>query len=121
MAQPASKVNYQMTAIMNIKLMLEARNMKQVDLASYMGKQRQNMNRMLRGESQWMFNDMCQAANFFGVSLDMLLNPNLTVADLIGDNKKPRGGVATPRLFVKDLYRSSFVAGHGFEPWTSGL
>lgn len=113
--------DFQNVAVMNIKLMLKVRGDTQKNLAGYMGKNPQSLSRMMRPGYAWTFNDMCLAARYLGTSVDTLMRQDLTLADLMGDNKKPRGGVAAPRLIVKDLYQSSFVAGHGFEPWTSGL
>lgn len=121
MSMPQAKINAQDIVAANVNLMITARHLQKKDLANALGLAPQTIARKLRSEITWTINETQAAADFLNTDVATLLNPDLSSAELRGDNKKPRGGLTTPRLFVKDLYRSSFVAGHGFEPWTSGL
>lgn len=85
---PPAVIDYQAVAIGNIRMMLSLRGLKQSDLAAYMGKHRQNLNRMINTGAQWSFNDMCRAAQFFGVSIDTLMRTDLSQAELLGSNNK---------------------------------
>lgn len=105
---PPAVIDYQAVAIGNIRMMLSLRGLKQSDLAAYMGKHRQNLNRMINTGAQWSFNDMCRAAQFFGVSIDTLMRPDLTQSELKGNGGLPvvnvddfrlRGGRGRPRLW----------------------
>lgn len=89
MTAPSVATDYQAVAIGNIRMMLSLRGLKQSDLAAYMGKHRQNLNRMINTGAQWSFNDMCRAAQFFGVSVDTLLRPDLTQSELRGNGGLP--------------------------------
>ena len=68
-----------------------------------MGKHRQNLNRMINTGAQWSFNDMCRAAQFFGVSIDTLMRPDLTQSELKGNGGLP----------VVNVETSAYVAGRG--------
>lgn len=103
MTTPSVATDYQAVAIGNIRMMLSLRGLKQSDLAAYMGKHRQNLNRMINTGAQWSFNDMCRAAQFFGVSVDTLLRPDLTQSELRGNGGLP----------VVNVETSAYVAGHG--------
>ncbi len=80
----APDIDYQSIAVRNIQMMLSVRGLKQVDLAAYMGKNRQNMNRLIKSGMSWNFNDMAKAAQFFGVSIDTLLRTDLSQSELLG-------------------------------------
>lgn len=84
----APDVDYQSIAVRNMQMMLSVRGLKQVDLANYMGKNRQNMNRMIKTGMSWSFNDMAKAAQFFGASIDTLMRTDLSQAELLGSNNK---------------------------------
>ena len=62
------------------------------------GKHRQNLNRMINTGAQWSFNDMCRAAQFFGVSIDTLMRPDLTQSELKGNGGLPVVNVDDFRL-----------------------
>lgn len=117
---PQAKINAQDIVAANVNLMITARHLQKKDLANALGLAPQTIARKLRSEITWTINETQAAADFLNTDVATLLNPDLSSAELRGDNKKPRGGLTTPRLFIKDLYRSSFVAGHGFEPCSSG-
>ena len=73
----------------------------------------QTISKKLRSEITWTINETQAAANFLHTDVATLLNPNLTTAELLGINKTA----------VSDDSENGgqVVAGHGFEPWTSGL
>lgn len=121
MIQPNASTKAQDIVAMNVNLMIVARHLQKKDLAKALGIAPQTISKKLRSEITWTINETQAAADFLNTDVATLLKSDLSSAELRGDNKKPRGGLTTPRLFVKDLYRSSLVAGHGFEPWTSGL
>lgn len=95
---PPAVIDYQAVAIGNIRMMLSLRGLKQSDLAAYMGKHRQNLNRMINTGAQWSFNDMCRAAQFFSVSIDTLMRPDLTQSELKGNGGLPVVNVDDFRL-----------------------
>ena len=107
---PPAVIDYQAVAIGNIRMMLSLRGLKQSDLAAYMGKHRQNLNRMINTGAQWSFNDMCRAAQFFGVSIDTLMRPDLTQSELKG----------TEVCLSSTLTTSAYVAGRGDPGYGSG-
>ena len=112
----APAVDYQAVAVDNIKMMLSLRGLKQSDLAAYMGKQRQNLNRMINTGAQWNFNDMCRAASFFGISVDSLVRSDLTQSELRGFPDHKEGGLS---VVSTDDFR--IVRGMGFSPTGMGL
>lgn len=102
--------DYQSVAVGNIKMMLSIRGLKQSDLAAYMGKRRQNLNRMLRSGMQWTFNDMCAAADFLGVSVDTLMRSDLTQSELRGNGGSLVGGDAGRRRTGSGAIRLTLAA-----------
>lgn len=93
-APPAT--DFQKVCLDNIRMMLAIRGLKQSELAAYMGKHRQNLNRMINTGATWSFNDMCRAAQFFNVTVDTLMRPDLSQKVLRGE-----GGL--PVLSVEDF------------------
>ena len=79
-------------------MMLALRDVKQIDLANYLGKQRQNMNRMLKTGSAWSFNDMVRAAKFFDIDVDDLMRPDLSQEELAGE--RDGGGSVAPSPYA---------------------
>ena len=77
-----------------------------------MGKVPQSLSKMLQNKQTWFFDDMCTAADFFGVGIETLVRTDLTPmkAEQILKTAAPSDG-----------NDGQLVAGHGFEPWTSGL
>ncbi|MCH9276131.1 helix-turn-helix domain-containing protein [Bifidobacterium amazonense] len=88
-APAATATDYQSVALDNIRMMLAVRGLKQSDLAAYMGKHRQNLNRMINTGATWSFNDMCRAAQFFGVGVDTLMRSDLSQSELRGNGGLP--------------------------------
>ena len=95
----------------NVGLMVKARGLKKKDLASAMGISPQAVSTRLQGVANWTLDEACAAADFLRVPLDTLLRPTLTAGEVLGyeNTAAPNGN------------GGSLVAGHGFEPWTSGL
>jgi len=62
---------------------------------------------MMSGESNWALNDMWKAAEFVGVSLDVLTDPTLTPAkalSIIGERRNDNdGNGGLPVVNVDDL------------------
>ena len=120
MTSPA--MNATNIAITNMNMIVSICHIQKKDMADGLGKMPQALSKMLHSGYSWSFKDMCAAADYLGVSLDDLVNPNLTPAAVFekrngSDTNKPRGGGVTgPRYFVLPV-----VAGSGFEPETSGL
>ncbi len=109
---PKPRLDKQQIAVANIKLLLDASHSKKKDLAEYMGKVPQSLSKMLQNKQTWFFEDMCTAAEFFGVGIETLVRTDLTPlkAEQILKTAAPSKGNG-----------GQVVAGHGFEPWTSGL
>lgn len=57
---------------MNLNMLMQLEGRYRKDLAEYIGRRPQNLSRMMSGESNWALNDMWKAAEFVGVSLDVL-------------------------------------------------
>ncbi|WP_369442820.1 helix-turn-helix domain-containing protein [Bifidobacterium breve] len=113
MSQPVSAAKAQDIVAMNVNLMINARRLQKKDLAKALGIAPQTISKKLRSEITWTINETQAAANFLHTDVATLLNPNLTTAELLGINKTA----------VSDDSENGgqVVAGHGFEPWTSGL
>ena len=113
MSQPVSAAKAQDIVAMNVNLMINARHLQKKDLAKALGIAPQTISKKLRSEITWTINETQAAADFLHTDVATLLNPNLTTSELLGINKTaaPDGS--------EDGGQS--VAGHGFEPWTSGL
>lgn len=101
----------QKIAVANINLFLAVSHKKKKDLAECMDKVPTALSRMLQNKQTWFFEDMCNAADFFNVGIDTLVRTDLTPmkAEQILKTAAPDDGNG-----------GQSVAGHGFEPWTSG-
>ncbi len=77
---PRIAANPQDTAILNLNMLMQIEGLYRKDLANHLGRKPQNLSRMMAGESNWAFNDVVRAAEFVGVSLDVLTDPTLTPA-----------------------------------------
>ena len=99
-------------AITNINMIISVRHIPKKDVAAILGKFPQSFSRMLKIGYPWTFDDMVKVANYLGVTLNDLTDVNLTAAKVLQMRK-----TAAP-----DNSRNGgqMVAGHGFEPWTSG-
>ena len=112
MSQPVSAAKAQDIVAMNVNLMINARHLQKKDLAKALGIAPQTISKKLRSEITWTINETQAAADFLHTDVATLLNPNLTTSELLGINKTaaPDGSEDGGQV----------VAGHGFEPWTSG-
>ena len=112
MSQPVSAAKAQDIVAMNVNLMINARHLQKKDLAKALGIAPQTISKKLRSEITWTINETQAAADFLHTDVATLLNPNLTKTELLGINKTaaPDGSEDGGQM----------VAGHGFEPWTSG-
>lgn len=107
--------NHQKIAVGNVNLFLTVSHLKKKDLAEHMSKKPAVMPRMLKNEQVWYFDDMCNAADFLGVSLETLQRKDLTVSEAqsIWDNIKAKradnqnGGL--PVVNIDDSRRRSGV------------
>ena len=90
--------------------MVKARGLKKKDLAQAMGISPQAVSTRLQGTANWTLD---AAADFLRVPLDTLLRASLTAGEVLGYEK-----TAAPDDSGNG---GQLVAGHGFEPWTSGL
>ena len=113
MSQPVSAAKAQDIVAMNVNLMINARHLQKKDLSKALGIAPQTISKKLRSEITWTINETQAAADFLHTDVATLLNPNLTTSELLGINKTaaPDGSEDGGQV----------VAGHGFEPWTSGL
>ncbi len=99
-------------AITNINMIISVCHIPKKDIAASLGKFPQSFSRMLKVGYPWAFSDMVKAADYLGVTLNDLTDPNLTPAKVTQIQK-----TAAPNKEGN----GSQVAGQGFEPWTSGL
>ncbi len=100
-------------AITNINMIISVRRIPKKDVAAVLGKFPQSFSRMLKPGYPWSFADMAKVSDYLGVSLNDLTDPNLTPAKALEYAK-----TAAPDDSGNG---GQLVAGHGFEPWTSGL
>ena len=75
---PQVAVSPQDVAILNLNMLMQLEGKYRKDLAQHLGRKPQNMSRMMLGGSNWAFNDMFKAAEFVGVTIDVLTDPTLT-------------------------------------------
>ncbi len=95
---------------MNLNMLMQLEGKYRKDLAKSLGRMPQAVSRMFVSGSEWTFNDMFKAAEFVGVSLDVLTDPTLTPAKalaIIGersdtDTDTSEGGL---RVAVNSGYR----------------
>ena len=114
---------------MNTNMILSNSGLMKKDLAKAMGLSPQSMASRLQSKADWTIDETCAAADFFGVPLMALLDENLTPAKAMEYIKNRRSDNGNDGQFVDIEKASGFfnvkpealVAGHGFEPWTSGL
>lgn len=103
-ALPKVVASPQDTAIMNLNMLMQLEGRYRKDLAEYIGRFPQALSRMMLGKSNWPLNDIVKAAEFVGVSVDVLLDPTLTPAKalaIIGERHNDEGGL--PVVNVDDF------------------
>lgn len=86
-------------------MLMQIEGLYRKDLANHLGRKPQNLSRMMAGESNWAFNDVVRAAEFVGVSLDVLTDPTLTPTKalaIIGERHNDEGGL---QVAVNNGYR----------------
>lgn len=87
MRMPQAKMNAQDIVAANVNLMITARHLQKKDLANALGIAPQTIARKLRTEIMWTINETQAAADFLNTDVATLLNPDLSSAELRGDNK----------------------------------
>ena len=95
MTAPKVAASPQDIAILNLNMLMQLEGRYRKDLAEYIGRRPQNLSRMMSGKSNWALNDMWKAAEFVGVSLDVLTDPTLTPAkalSIIGERRNDNDG-----------------------------
>ena len=110
--QPSATLRRQDVVAMNTNMILSNSGLMKKDLAKAMGLSPQSMASRLQSKADWTIDETCAAADFFGVPLMALLDENLTPAKAMEYIKNRRSDNGTD---------GQLVAGHGFDPWTSGL
>nr|UVY22812.1 MAG: helix-turn-helix domain protein [Bacteriophage sp.] len=110
--QPSATLRRQDVVAMNTNMILSNSGLMKKDLAKAMGLSPQSMASRLQSKADWTIDETCAAADFFGVPLMALLDENLTPAKAMEYIKNRRSDNGNG---------GQVVAGHGFEPWTSGL
>ncbi len=78
-------------AILNLNMLMHLEGKYRKDLAKYLGRMPQAVSRMFTSGSEWTFNDMFKAAEFVGVTLDVLTDPTLTQTKALGIIGERRG------------------------------
>ena len=109
--QPSATLRRQDVVAMNTNMILSNSGLMKKDLAKAMGLSPQSMASRLQSKADWTIDETCAAADFFGVPLMALLDENLTPAKAMEYIKNRRSDNGND---------GQLVAGHGFEPWTSG-
>ena len=110
----------------NIRRYMRLTGKLQKDLAKAMGVTRPAVTQMLNGSTKIKLEQLYLAARELGVTVDDLIDDTYYCQDedfvaRMQENEKTVAGNTRPRFFVGLLSETEFVAGHGFEPWTSGL
>ena len=103
MTAPKVAASPQDIAILNLNMLMQLEGRYRKDLAEYIGRRPQNLSRMMSGESNWALNDMWKAAEFVGVSLDVLTDPTLTPAKALSIIGERRGNGGLPVVNVDDF------------------
>ena len=109
---PSASMRKQDVIAMNANMILSNTDLMKKDLAKAMGISPQAMASRLQSKATWSIDEACAAADFFGMPLSVLMSPDLTPAKAVGYTKNRH---------PNDSDGGQLVAGHGFEPWTSGL
>ena len=119
LAAPAAVRTPQDIALYNLDQFMRFEGKQRKDLAAHLGIVPQVVSRMMSGKHAIRLNDICSAADFVGVPLDVLLRDDLTQADfayysgaaLAGERggDYPEGGL--PVVSNDDSRRQ---AGHGW-------
>ena len=91
MAAQTQEIELIQVVAQNIRVAMAARGISQNDLAKGMGLSKSALSQKMRGVIVWTLPDMQKAGEFLGIQPAVLLDPH-----------------------------GLLVAGHGFEPWTSG-
>ncbi|WP_126030027.1 helix-turn-helix domain-containing protein [Bifidobacterium callimiconis] len=110
----------------NIRRYMRLTGKLQKDLAKAMGVTRPAVTQMLNGTTKIKLEQLYLAARELGVTVNDLIDDTYYRQDedfvaRMQENEKTVAGNSKPRFFVSLLSETEFVAGHGFEPWTSGL
>ncbi|MBT1173874.1 helix-turn-helix transcriptional regulator [Bifidobacterium sp. MA2] len=115
---PAVKLSPQDVALYNLSRLMEAEGKQRKDLAAYLGMVPQNISRLLSSKHALRLNDICRAAEFVGVPLEVLLRDDLTQVDYaeyaaqaLASERHDEGNGGLPVVDVDDLRRQ---AGHGW-------
>ena len=115
------------TVSWNVKMLLMSQGKSQAALSEALGVQRAAVSKKLSGLVSWSLADLVKTAGFLDTTVSALLDDSV-MQMVMGDSeessseyKKTVAGNTRPRLFAGLLSETEFVAGHGFEPWTSGL
>ncbi|WP_288924091.1 XRE family transcriptional regulator [uncultured Bifidobacterium sp.] len=90
-AMPSVVSRPQDVAILNLNMLMHLEGKYRKDLAKYLGRMPQAVSRMFTSGSEWTFNDMFKAAEFVGVTLDVLTDPTLTQTKALGIIGERRG------------------------------
>lgn len=106
-------------ALYNLDQFMRFEGKQRKDLAAYLGIVPQVVSRMMSGKHAIRLNDICRAADFVGVPLDVLLRDDLTRADfayysgaaLAVEHIEDEGNGGLPVVDSDDLRRP---AGHGW-------
>lgn len=91
--------------LLNLNMFMQLEGKMRKDLAKHMGKMPQSLSRQFSRGSNWSLNDTVRAAEFVGVSVDVLLDPTLTPAKalaIIGERHNDEGGL---QVAVNNGYR----------------
>ena len=92
---PSATLRTQDIVALNVNMVLPLTGLMKRDLAKAMGIKPQSIARLLSGKQTWSLDQAVAAANFLGLPLDMLMNPNMTPASALEYiQKQENGGLA---------------------------
>ena len=87
---PSATMRRQDVVAMNVRMLLASTGFMKRDLAKAMGISPQSMASRLQSKADWTIDETCAAADFFGLPLMSLLDPNLSPAkalSIIGERR----------------------------------
>lgn len=107
--QPSATLRRQDTVAMNVNMILANTGLYKRDLAKAMGISPQAMASRLQSKAIWSIDEVCAAADFFGLPITALLDPFLTPAKALDIISKHEGGSPVADTIRDSLIRRAWI------------
>lgn len=108
---PNATLRKQDTVALNVNMILGNTSLKKKDLAKALGISPQSLSSRLNSSAIWSIDEVCRAADFFGIPLLSLLDPQLTPASALAQIAEHDNEGGLPVVSNDDSRRP---AGHGW-------